>query len=352
MTLPFALMITYSELAIFWGQWMPAGEMVVGREAMRDETRPALPRSEGPGDPAPTLPLWSFVERAQSGLTAGQTLRRIFVFHPGGTQTQVHVSHGDDALLWGGGDEKVFHGATGELLRHETDSASAARATQGVLRAMHEIHFAGPLLRGLYFLMSAGCCVMIATGLVLWTVKRRGRASKQAARGAPRPLWGWRIAEALNVGTVAGLLIATAAMFWSNRLIPASLPGREGWEMRVFFAVWALCALWRARRLIVPGPLQALSGPTPRRLWAEQLGVTAALYGLLPMVSAVMSPGSALWVTLPGGQTAVAGFDLTMLGAGLLLALVARKVSAGGETAVEDSAARGTEGGEGGRIAA
>jgi hypothetical protein len=38
------------------------------------------------------------------------------------------------------------------------------------MRAMHEIRFAGPVLRWLYFLMSAGCCLMIATGLVLWTV--------------------------------------------------------------------------------------------------------------------------------------------------------------------------------------
>jgi uncharacterized iron-regulated membrane protein len=179
MTLPFALMITYSGLAIFWGQWMPAGQAMVGREAMQDKTLPALPRVDNPGDLAPTLPLWSFVERAQSGLAEGQTLQRIMISHPGGTQTQVRVIHGNDALLWGGSDRKTFNGATGELLGHETDNASAARATQGVLRVMHEIHFAGPVLRWLYFLMSAGCCVMIATGLVLWTIKRRHRILKQ-----------------------------------------------------------------------------------------------------------------------------------------------------------------------------
>jgi uncharacterized iron-regulated membrane protein len=63
-------------------------------------------------------------------------------------------------------------------------------------------------------------------------------------------MWGWRLAEALNVGTVAGILIATAAMFWSNRLIPAGLPGREEWDIRVFFLVWTLSgafALWRCQ---------------------------------------------------------------------------------------------------------
>jgi hypothetical protein len=67
-------------------------------------------------------------------------------------------------------------------------------------------------------------------------------------------------------------------------------------------------------------------------LWAEQLGLAAGLYGLIPVVNAVTTPGSALWVTLPGGQTAVAGFDLTMLGAGVLLALTARKAARPGVT--------------------
>jgi uncharacterized iron-regulated membrane protein len=331
MMLPFALMISYSGLAIFWRQLMPAGEAVVGREAMQDETRPAPRRPDAPGEPAPTLPLWSFVERAQSGLTAGQTLRRILVFHPGGTQTQVRVSHGDDALLWGGSDDKEFNGASGKLLRHDT-GGGPARTTREVLRALHEIRFAGPLLRWLYFLMGAGCCVMIVTGLVLWTVKCRDRALKQASRdeSGRHPRWGWCAVEALNVGTVAGILSATAAMFWSNRLIPADFAAREAWEIQVFFLVWALCAgcaLWRARRLIGETAHVSRQGaPGPRRLWAEQLMFAAGLYGLLPLVNAVTTPASALWVTIPSGQTAVAGFDLTMLGVGLLLALSARRV--------------------------
>jgi uncharacterized iron-regulated membrane protein len=346
MTLPFALMITYSGLAIFWFIVMPVGGTVVGREAMRDETRPTLPRANAPGDPAPTLPLWSFVERAQSGLSEGQTLQGIMVFHPGGTQTQVRVSHGNDALLWGGSNTQTFNGATGELLLKEGDHGGTAQATREVLRVMHEIHFAGPVLRWLYFLMSAGCCVMIATGLVLWTIKRRHRILKQGAGS----IWGWRVVEALNVGTVAGLLIATAAMFWSNRLIPVDLPGRVEWEIQVFFVVWALCglcALWRAQRLSVseataPGATQDVSTAKtvgPRRLWAEQLFFAAGLYGLIPLVNAIMTPTSALWVTIPSGQTTVAGFDLTMLGAGLLLALTARRVLVGRRSATANKRA-------------
>jgi hypothetical protein len=142
------------------------------------------------------------------------------------------------------------------------------------------------------------------------------------------------------VGTVAGLSIATAAMFWSNRLIPVDFSERVALEIRVFFVVWGVCAgfaLWRARRLTLSGasaPGSAQDASTakplgPRRLWAEQLFFAAGLYGLIPLVNAVMTPNSALWATIPSGQAAVAGFDLTMLGAGGLLALGARRVLVG-----------------------
>jgi hypothetical protein len=149
---------------------------------------------------------------------------------------------------------------------------------------------------------------------------------KQAQHSMP----GWRIAEALNVGTVVGLFTATAAMFWSNRLISAGFSVREDWEIRVFFIVWAACglfALFRARRLsVAQTPSAETTSLTPRRLWAEQLWLAAGLYALIPLVNAITTPASALWVTIPTGQAAVAGFDLTMLGLGVLLALTARKV--------------------------
>jgi hypothetical protein len=109
-------------------------------------------------------------------------------------------------------------------------------------------------------------------------------------------------------------------MFWSNRLIPVGFSERDALEIQVFFAVWALCglcALWRARRLSMseataPGTTQdtrAAKTLGPRRLWAEQLFFAAGLYGLIPLLNAITTPDSALWVTIPSGQTTVAGFD-------------------------------------------
>jgi uncharacterized iron-regulated membrane protein len=338
MVLPFALMITYTGLVIFWLVWMPFGmQSVYGKDVtafVRDMGQ-NIEVARTPGDPAPTLPLWTFVEKAQSSLPEGLSLRTIQVLSPGGANTQVRVLHEGESVLWGGSDMQWFSGATGELLQHDVDAGRPVDVTQRVFRIIHEIKFAGPVLRWLYFLMSTGCCVMIATGLVLWTVKRRDKALKLAtANGGAldrTDMVGWRVAEALNVGTVAGILTATAAMFHSNRLIPGHLAGRDAWEIRVFFYTWLLCGAWaliRAWRLnVAMGAGQPVRGITPRQLWAEQLWLAAALYALIPVVSAVTTPHSALWVTIPTGQWIVAGFDLTMLGFGVLLALTARKVA-------------------------
>ena len=51
----------------------------------------------------------------------------------------------------------------------------------------------------------------------------------------------YRVVEALNVATVAGLLVAIAAFFWANRVLPLALIDRSLWEVRGFFIIWCCC---------------------------------------------------------------------------------------------------------------
>ena len=148
---------------------------------------------------------------------------------------------------------------------------------------------------------------MIATGLVLWTNKRRKYHAERS--GVTR----FRFVEALNVATVAGLLVAIAAFFWANRVLPLALIDRSQWEMRCFFVIWCCCL---AHSLLRGGSIFA---------WKDQLYAAAFLLGLLPLLNGLMT-NSHLLMTLPKGQWALAGFDLTALAAGLLLGWTARRV--------------------------
>lgn len=184
------------------------------------------------------------------------------------------------------------------------------RNSAGILPLLSDLHFAqfgGNTMRWLYFIMGLAATVMIATGLVLWTTKRRRTQSSYSSQS------GYRIVEVLNVATVAGVLVAVAAFFWANRLLPLALPERSLWEIRCFFIVWSLCLL---HSLLRRGSIKA---------WREQLYGSACLLGFLPLLNG-LTTNSHLLATVPKAQWAIAGVDLTGLTVGALLGWTVRRV--------------------------
>ncbi|UVT19040.1 MAG: PepSY domain-containing protein [Nitrospira sp.] len=183
------------------------------------------------------------------------------------------------------------------------------RGSEGILPLISVLHFAqfgGSPMRWLYFIMGLTATVMIATGLVLWTIKRQ--RSQADSRGV-----GYSVVEVLNVATVAGLPVAIAAFFWANRLLPLALSERSFWEIRCFFAAWALCL---AHSLLRRDSIMA---------WRDQLYGAALLLGFLPLLNG-LTTNSHLLMTLPRGQWALAGVDLTGFTVGVLLGWTARRV--------------------------
>ncbi|MBX3331123.1 MAG: PepSY domain-containing protein [Nitrospira sp.] len=184
------------------------------------------------------------------------------------------------------------------------------RDSAGILPLLSDLHFAqfgGNTMRWLYFIMGLAATVMIATGLILWTIKRQRTQSSYSSQS------GYRIVEVLNVATVAGALVAVAAFFWANRLLPLALPERSLWEIRCFFIVWSLCLL---HSLLRRGSIKA---------WREQLYGSACLLGFLPLLNG-LTTNSHLLATVPKAQWAIAGVDLTGLTVGALLGWTVRRV--------------------------
>lgn len=188
--------------------------------------------------------------------------------------------------------------------------APLLREREGLLSLLSMLHFAqfgGHPMRWLYFIMGLAATVMIATGLVLWTIKR------QKSHVGPASGMGYRIVEILNVGIVAGLLVAIGGFFWANRLLPLALSERSFWEIRCFFIVWGLCLL---HSLFRRGSIMA---------WRDQLYGAAFLLAGLPLLNG-LTTNSHLLMAVPKGQWAIAGVDLTGLVIGVLLGWTARRV--------------------------
>jgi len=127
---------------------------------------------------------------------------------------------------------------------------------------LHFAQFGGYPMRWLYFICGVVSCVMIASGLVLFCVKRGRKYASATAQPSARR-W-YRVAEVCNVGFVSGLLLACVALLWASRLLPVELVQRENWEVRVFFGTWLLALLHAGVR-------------PARRAWVEQLLLVALL---------------------------------------------------------------------------
>lgn len=201
----------------------------------------------------------------------------------------------------------TFDGTSGQLLGRAGEDIAPASDTRGVLYGLHIGRFAHPLLRWLFFVSGVAGCVMVATGLLLWSVKERQKYAKARALGG-RVGFGLRLVDGLNLGAIAGLPLAMAAFFWANRFVPVGIAERPATEITCFFWAWGLAAV---AGLAWPG----------RRMWQIQLALGGLLFALLPVLNP-LSGGMGLLTSLPAGAWRIAGFDLTAaaLGAGLLAA--------------------------------
>lgn len=189
----------------------------------------------------------------------------------------------------------AFNGVTGELKSDQTTlkTPSVANGIYNVFTTLHEARGVDLALRWLLFMSGVVGTLMIATGLILWCVKRAPQQQKQGYKS-----FGYRVVEVTNIAAIIGLPIACAAYFYANRFIPADMEMRLNWEIRSFFIVWLLTLLYAMIR-------------RHRQAWLELLLLSTAAFALLPIVN-FMTGGEAIWNSILHGQWVIASFDLAM----------------------------------------
>lgn len=299
LALPFFVVITYSGLVFYTYEYMPsvrAATYGIGEVAQKKfeteqghggdfyATKPA-------GRAASLMPIGLLLAQAQTRWGEGQ-IRSVSVINPGDANARIDVRRLPYGNVHPRYENIWFDGLSGAILFDKTPPSTGAETFSNVIIGLHEGHFAGPVLRWLYFASGLLGAAMIATGLVLWTTKRRQQLGRNGEPDA-----GLRFVEHFNVGIVTGLPIGIAAYFWANRLLPIGLDARDEWEMHALFATWALMLLHATLR-------------PSSRAWIEQLALAVAMFGLLPILNALMTDIH-LGRTLPAGDWVLAGFDLT-----------------------------------------
>lgn len=194
-----------------------------------------------------------------------------------------------------------FNGVNGQLDATATpvEKTSVPMGIYNVVTMLHEARGVDLALRWLLFLSGIVGTLMIATGLVLWTVKRAPQQQKQGYTS-----FGYRLVEATNIAAIIGLPLAVAAYFYANRFIPIEMEMRLNWEIRCFFSIWLLTLIYAALR-------------PSRKAWLELLLFAAVSFAFLPILNA-LTGGAALWQSIENQQWMIATFDLMSLTLALL----------------------------------
>lgn len=308
-SLPFQLMITYSGLLFFLTTYMPlivVGSYGFGGDKMDAFIEEIFPRErvEQRHEAQPMPSLKALVVDAESVWGAGR-VGGLEVHWPGDAGGQIHVG-GPQQGVSRSREERAYD-VDGQLIVQAESDPIAPMTVYSTLLGLHEGTFAGPAMRWLYFISGLLGAVMVASGLILWSVKRRARQLKQ-----PQPSRGFMLVERLNAGTLVGLPIGIAVYFWANRLLPLEMADRADWELHSLFISWLAVLLFASRRPI-------------RHCWVELCGLAALSYLLLPLVNGVTTDRHLFW-SLSEQDWAMAGIDLAFLVTGLLFALAVLQV--------------------------
>jgi uncharacterized iron-regulated membrane protein len=295
--LPYHLLITFSGLVTLSLLYMPWGVDRAyhgDRAAFSAELAGDVHDLVRSGKPAAMASIPGMAAHAQA-LWGGVPAGRVLIANPGDAAATVTIEQRDSAHISYDRPSIRFAASTGKVIdRH--DGGGAGVATYSTLYGLHLARFADWRLRCLFFVSGLLGTAMVATGLILWVVKRAPQSGGDGGSSH-------RLAARLNVGFIVGLPLAIGGFFLANRLLPAMLPGRGRIEIAGFFLCWGLALL------------HALRQP-PERAWRLQLCVGAVVYLALPFLSAWCTQAG-LGHSLATGDWQRAGIDIALFAAGL-----------------------------------
>ncbi|MCK8455543.1 PepSY-associated TM helix domain-containing protein [Sphingomonas faeni] len=307
LALPFHLMITYTGLVTLMALLMPWAVVAnyTNERTVSETLFPTAAVVERTGRPAPLVDLRTIAADAQRRLGAPASF--IEVSDPGDAAARISVSQSANSMLSSRTPRLAYDGVSGQLVWRSPPPGAAAE-TAGAMIGLHAGRFAGYGGRWLYFLFGIAGTLMVASGLVLWTVKRRDRLPD-----ANRPQLGFRLVEWLNVAVIGGFPLGIACFFWANRLLPSTLAGRAAWEVHALFIAWGLAAL-------------TAFVAKPSKGWPTLFAMTGVLLVTLPLYD-IVATDRGMGAMIAIGDGVIAGVDATLLAFGVAFLILAKRVA-------------------------
>lgn len=231
--LPFFLTITFTGLAIFFYLYLPLGMKKLYPDNPYQyftEIRTITERQKSNAAPQP-LEAVTVAEllkqvRQQWG---DQALATIEAKNPNTDQAIITFKQLEDRSITLDQAQISFN-HTGKILTNTRNNSPIATLNFGVY-SLHMATFAQPILRLAFFLSGILGCLMIASGLLLWSLKR------QIQNKSNQFHFGYYLVDRLNIATFIGLPIAMLSYLFANRFVHIS-ENTPNYEIYTFFSVW------------------------------------------------------------------------------------------------------------------
>lgn len=321
--LPFYIMITYSGLIFFANAYMPLGvPMVYGfGEKKVDRFYEELYQDSGFSPSFENTKIMTLGQSATNFVNVQPLLKQAqqqwgkdsinsVNFYPqkGNTPPKLEFYKINNDSVVRQRTSMDFDLFTGKILSKDLNNQEKAPLKfANTMLGLHEGLFASPLMRIFYVITGLLGTAMIATGLVLWTVKRRPKQIK-----AGQMSFGHALVERLNIAVIAGLPLAIATYFWANRFIDSGFSGRAAWEVHTLYITLLVSFIYSLFRPIA-------------KAWFELLIIAALAYLFLPILN-LFTTERHLGITLRQADYALASIDIGFFIIGLVLAWSAYRV--------------------------
>lgn len=232
--LPFFLTITFTGLAIFFYLYLPWGMQKIYRENPYQyftEIRTKTVLENQSIQPAQNLAIDKLLNQVQLSW-GNQPLSTISVKNPNTNQAQITFIQQEDRSITRNQAQITLNASTGKVLE-DTRNNSPIATLNAAVYGLHMATFAQPLLRLGFFFSGILGCVMIASGLLLWSLKRQIQNKNSKFH------FGHYLVDRLNVAAFVGLPCATVAYLSANRLFTVT-PTTINYEIYSFFLVWLI----------------------------------------------------------------------------------------------------------------
>ncbi|MEM7503467.1 MAG: PepSY-associated TM helix domain-containing protein [Pseudomonadota bacterium] len=331
--LPFHFLIVFSGLAV-WGGFYASYPWTLLQNSFDIHTVELFNEADAygmyPTEPEltgiakPTVAIGPLVARAEAIWSEryGEDSRadRLEVHGIGDTNAQVNVYRSfPERRMEAFRDQVVFNGSSGALVMDYVPGP--VQTARSWLSGLHLINFNHWSLRWLYFIAGLSGCLLIATGFVFWC------AARQKKHLVTQPL-NVRLVESLTIGSVLGVMLATATFFVANRVLPDSASwlsfDRAGLEVLAFFSTWLFAFVHAVAR--------------GRAAWHEQAWAISAACIAAVLLNALTTGDHPLGA-IRQGQWAVAGMDIVLLAFAAIATTFSARVRPSGMTATRTARA-------------